>query len=250
MKKYTVLSVLAMACLSMQAAELTGTRFAGYTTCAVPENGFSILAVPFSGSDATGFIQANISLDDLISKNELTDGDRLIAFDEATTNYYYYELTDGVWVPLEVSAIGTNYLNKIEIIKGPELSTVTKPQGYAFWLKTKNATTAYLQGVVNTNEASVAVAADSFTLIGNALPTALDLNDSAFTNANNWCTPYDPVAGPGDEIHVANGSSYLRNVFIEGAWKNSTTHAPSDPIPAGSGVWYLRRGTGQTLKVK
>lgn len=252
MKKYTVISACALACLTMRAAELDGVRCAGYTTNAVPA-GFSILAVPFSGFDTTSFASTNLSLESLISTNGLIDGDRLIAFDESTKNYFYYELTAGVWDALNVTEVTPDSTN--HVVNAPELSTITKAQGYAFWLKTQNATTAQLQGIVNTNATSVAVVANALTLLGNALPTALDLNDTDFKADNGWFTPGPP--GIGDEIHVVNGSAYTKNVFFGGNWKlveqtpsNTVFTADAATIPAGSGVWYNRRGGSATFTLK
>lgn len=251
MKKYTVISACALACLTMQAAVLDGVRYAGYTTNAVPA-GFTIVAVPFSGFDTTSFVSTNLSLDSLISTNGLTIGDRLVAFDESTTNYLYYALTATGWDPLDVTEVGPDSTN--HVVNAPPLSTITKAQGYAFWLKTQNATTAYLQGVVNTNATGVAVAANAYTLIGNALPTPLDLTDVAFTNANPWFIDGPP--GIGDEIYVVNGSNYVRNVYFEGSWKyaqqtpSNTVFVAPATIPAGSGVWYNRRGASATFILK
>lgn len=247
MKKYTVLSVIALACLSMQAAELTGTRFAGYTTCDVTA-GFSIVAVPFSGFNTSSFEYTGISLDKLISTNGLAISDRLIAFDEATANYWYYELKSDGWYSLDVSELGEGSTE--HIVNAPELSTITKAQGYAFWLRTENPTTVYLQGVVNTDAGGVTVAANKFTLIGNALPTPLNLNDSSFIAANDWFKPGPP--GFGDEIHVVNGSAYVQNVYVSGRWKlveqipgKTIFTTDSASIPAGSGVWYYRNDNSQ-----
>jgi hypothetical protein len=252
MKKYTVISACALACLTMRAAELDGIRYAGYTTNAVPA-GFSIVAVPFSGFDTTSFLSTNLSLEALISTNGLTVGDRLIAFNEANTNYYYYALTATGWDPLDVTEVTPDSTN--HVINAPALSSITKAQGYAFWLKTQNATTAQLQGIVNTNATSVAVAANALTLLGNALPTALDLNDSGFKTDNTWFTDGPP--GIGDEIHVVNGSAYTKNVFFSGNWKlvqqtpsNTVFTADAATIPAGSGVWYNRRGGSATFILK
>lgn len=255
MKRYAIFGLIAFACFSVRAEtlELTGIRYAGYTTNAVPA-GFSILAVPFSGFDTNGFTLANASLNELISTNGLTIGDRLIVFNEASTNYNYYSLTGTGWNPLPVAEIGTGSTNYVTILPGESLSTITKAQGYAFWLKTTNATIAQLQGIVNTNAAGVSIAANSFTLIGNALPGALDLNDPSFTNANTWCTVGPP--GFGDEIHVVAGSNYVKNVFVGGRWKlveqplGSTVFTnDAANISAGSGLWYLRHGTNATFKL-
>lgn len=254
MKKYTVLSVMALTCLSMQAAELDGVRYAGYASKSVP-GGYAILAVPFSGFDTAAFVSTNLSLDSLISTNGLAVGDRLLAFDESTKNYYYYELTGSGWDPLDVTDVLPDSTNRV--VNAPPLSTITKAQGYAFWLKTQSATTAYLQGIVNTNAAGVSVsAATSFTLVGNAMPAALDLNNADFKAANTWFTAGPP--GVGDEIHVVNGTGYTKNVFFSGNWKlveqtpsNTVFTADSATIPAGSGVWYLRRaGASATLVLK
>ena len=248
MRKYTIISACALACLTMRAAELDGVRFAGYTTSAVPA-GFTILAVPFSGFDTTSFLTANLSLEALISTNGLAINDRLIAFNEATKDYYYYELRAGGWYSLDVNELGSDSTN--HVVNAPELSTFTKAQGYAFWLKTANPTTAYLQGVVNTNAAGVVVATNALTLVGNAMPEALVLNSVAFMNDNPWFLSYSPETGPGDEILAVSGTNYVRNIFIEGSWKKSpggTVNA--DPIPAGSGVWFFRRGETKTLIIK
>jgi hypothetical protein len=254
MKKYTVLSVLALACFNMQAAELEGTGFAGYTANTVSK-GFSIVAVPFSGFNTNSFAFTNLSLEALVLTNGLSIGDRLIAFDETSKNYSYYRLDASGWVPLQITDVTPDSTNRV--INAPALSTFNKAQGYAFWLKTSNeVTTVYLQGIVNTNAAGVAIAAGpSFTLVGNAWPTALDLNTSAFTN-NTWFFAGPP--GRGDEVHVVNNGTYLKNVYHNGGWKkvvytssNTVYSAASDPIPAGSGMWYLRRGTSaQTLILK
>jgi hypothetical protein len=249
MKKVTIFSLMALACFSITAApvELPGIRYAGYTTNAVPA-GFSILAVPFSGFNTNSFAITNLSLEALVSTNGLAANDRLIVFDEASANYYYYQFTGSSWTNLLVTELGgdsTNY-----VVNAPEFSTLTKAQGYAFWLKTTSATTAQLQGIVNTNDAGVVVAANAFTLVGNGLPSPLDLNAPAFTNANPWFTAYDADVGPGDEILVVSGTNYVRNVFIEGSWKKTSDYTSSATIPAGAGVWFLRRGSSQTLIVK
>jgi len=253
MKKYTILSVVALACFTLTGAEMSGTRYAGFTTNAVPV-GFSIVAVPFSGFDTNSFSPASLSLEALISTNGLTIGDRLVAFDESATNYLYYALTATGWDPLDVTEVGPDSTN--HVVNAPALSTITRAQGYAFWLKTTNASTVYLQGIVNTNnEAGVAIAANKFTLVGNALPTELVLNTTSFTNANPWFTPGPP--GFGDEIHVVNGSNYVKNVFYAGRWKlveqplGSTVFTnDSANIPAGSGMWYLRIGDSKNLILK
>jgi len=249
MKKYAIFGLIALACLSMKAAtlELPGIRFAGYTTNAVPA-GFSILAVPFSGFNTNSFVTNNLSLEALVSTNGLVNGDRLIVFNEADANYYYYELTATGWDPLDVTELTGDPTNRV--VNAPALSTITEAQGYAFWLKAGSARTAQLQGIVNTNAAGVVVTTNTLTLVGNALPTALDLNSPAFTNANPWFLSYSPETGPGDEILVVSGTNYVRNVFIQGLWKKSSDYTTSSNIPAGSGVWFLRRGDTQTLIVK
>jgi hypothetical protein len=250
MKKYSVICALALTCFTLQAAfELDGVRYGGYTTNAVPA-GFSILAVPFGGFNTNSFATTNLSLEALISTNGLAINDRLIAFDEATTNYYYYVLESSGWTPLNVTQIGSGVTNEIKVVQGPALSGLTKAQGFAFWLQTQNATTAYLQGVVDTNDIGVAIAANAFTLVGNALPSELLINSVAFTNANPWFAAYSPETGPGDEIHVVDGTNYIRNVFIEGRWKKNSGFADSDNVPVGAGLWFLRRGNSQTFKLK
>lgn len=253
MKNYTMISALALTCFSLQAAELSSSSCAGFSTKSV-SGGFAILAVPFSGFDTTAFVSTNLSLDKLISTNGLAFGDRLIAFDEASKNYYYYELTAAGWDPLNVTEVLPDSTNSV--VNAPALSSITKAQGYAFWLKTQSATTAYLQGIVNTNATGVAVAANAYTLIGNALPADLDLNNADFKAANTWFTPGPP--GFGDEIHVVNGSGYAKNVFFSGSWKlveqtpsNQVFTADSPTISAGSGVWYMRRNVaGATFVLK
>lgn len=248
MKKYTVFSVMALTCLSMKAAELIGERFAGYTTQTVPA-GFSIVAVPFSGFDMTDFVTANLSLDKLISTNGLVVGDRLIAFNEETKNYYYYDFTENGWDPLDVTELGGDSTN--HVVTAPALSTITEPQGYAFWFKPSAQRTLLLQGIANTNAVGVVVAANMWTLVGNALPASLDLNAVAFINANPWFLSYSPDTGPGDEIQVVNGTGYLRYYFFDGRWKKAPGYTvDADPILAGSGVWFFRRGDTQTLSVK
>jgi hypothetical protein len=243
------LMTLSLACLSLKAValELDGVRYAGYTTNAVPA-GYSILAVPFSGFNTNSFASTNLSLESLLSTNGLVNGDKLVVFDEAATNYYYYALTAAGWDPLDVTELGGDSTN--HVVNAPALSTITKAQGYAFWLKAGSARTAQLQGIVNTNAAGVVLTTNTLTLVGNALPTALDLNSTAFTNANPWFLSYSPETGPGDEILVVSGTNYIRNVFIEGTWKKASDYTTSATIPAGSGLWFLRRGDTQTLIVK
>ena len=254
MKKYTVLSAVALTCFTLMGAEMSGTRFAGYTTNVLVGTNFSIVAVPFSGFDTNAFAVASLSLDKLICTNGIPLGSRLIAFDEANKDYHYYSLEAAGWNPLTVNQVSPDSTNLV--VNAPPLSTILRAQGYAFWLKTTNGVaTAILQGVVNTNDTSVAIAADAFTLIGNALPTELLLNDSSFTNANPWFTAGPP--GFGDEIHAVNGRTYLKNVFFGGRWKlveqtpsNTVFTADSANIPAGSGVWYKRIGGSATFILK
>jgi len=251
MKKYAIFGLMALACFSLKAEslELTAVRYAGFATNAVPA-GFSILAVPFSGFNTNSFVTNNLSLEALISTNGLSINDRLIAFNEATTNYYYYTLTASGWSRLQVTQIGSDVTNQIKVIEGPSLSDLPKAQGYAFWLQTLNPTTVYVQGVVNTNDAGVAIAANAYTLVGNALPSPLNLNSESFTNANPWFATYNPVTGLADEIHVLSGTNYVRNIFISRQWKKNSGADLSDPVPAGAGFWFLRHGDSQTLKLK
>jgi hypothetical protein len=251
MKKYAIFGLMALTCFCVKAAELelSGIRYAGYTTNAVPA-GFSILAVPFGGFNTNSFATTNLSLEALVSTNGLTINDRLIAFNEATTNYYYYSLTASGWSPLQVNQINSDVTNQIKVIEGPALSDLTKAQGYAFWLQAQNATNVYIQGVVNTNDTEVSIAANGYTLVGNALPTSLDLNSHSFTNANPWFKTYDPLTGLADEIHVVSGTTYVRNVFIAREWRKDSGEYLSAQVPAGAGVWFLRRGSSQTLKLK
>lgn len=248
MKKYAIFGLMVLACFNVKAQfELTGVRYAGYTTNAVPA-GFSILAVPFGGFDTSNFITNNISLEALVSTNGLAINDRLIVFDEGSMNYYYYNFTGTAWTNLLVTELGGDSTN--HVVDAPLLSTITKAQGYAFWLKTTNATIAQLQGVVNTNAAGVLVATNVLTLVGNALPTALNLNSASFTNANPWFLSYSPDTGPGDEILVVSGgTNYVRNVFIDGQWKKNSGTQLSDDVPAGAGLWFFRRGDTQTFKL-
>jgi len=249
MKKVTIFSLMALACFSITAdpVELTGVRYAGYTTNAVPA-GFSILAVPFSGFNTNSFATTNLSLEALISTNGLASGDRLIAFDEGSTNYYYYSLTATGWTNLLVTELGGDSTN--HVVNAPPLASITKAQGYAFWLKTASATTAYIQGVVKTNDIEVTIAANAFTLVGNALPEALNLNSTSFTNANPWFATYNPATGLADEIHVVSGTNYVRNIFVDGVWKKNSGLVDADQVPAGAGLWFLRRGDSQILKLK
>lgn len=251
MKKYAIFGLMVLAGFSVKAAqfELDGIRYGGYTTNAVPA-GFSILAVPFSGFNTNSFATTNLSLEALVSTNGLATGDRLIAFNEATTNYYYYVFNGTVWNALNVTQIGTDATNQVVVVQGPPLSSLAKAQGYAFWLQSSSATTTFLQGVVDTNNTGVLIAANGFTLVGNALPTSLDLNSHSFTNANPWFTTYDPITGLADEIHVVSGTSYVRHVFISRVWQMNSGQDDSTPLPAGVGVWFLRRGSSQTLKLK
>jgi hypothetical protein len=254
MKKYAILGLMALTCFSVKAAqfELNGIRYGGYTTNVVP-TGFSILAVPFSGFNTNSFAITNLSVEALVSTNGLESGDRLIVFDEdgdPVPCYYYYNFTGTAWTNLLTTELteGENF-----VANAPPLSTLKKAQGYAFWLKAGGPRTAQLQGVVNTNAAGIAIKADFWTLIGNSLPMALDLNSDSFTN-NTWFTPGPP--GVGDEIHVVSGSNYLQNIYYNGSWQyaqqttTNTILSPASSIPAGAGVWYRRRGSSQTLILK
>lgn len=245
MKKYTVLSAIALACFTLTGAEMSGTRYAGYTTNVLVGTNFSMVAVPFSGFDTNAFTLTSLALNNLICTNGIPMGSRLIAFDEANKDYHYYSLDATGWNPLTVIQVSPDSTNLV--VDAPPLSTILRAQGYAFWLKTTNGVaTAILQGIVNTNASSVAIATNAFTLVGNALPTELDLNNSSFTN-NTWF--FAGVPGRGDEIHVASNGKYIKNVYYGGGWKkieyttNTVYSAASDLIPAGSGMWFLRRGT-------
>jgi len=248
MKKYAIFGLITLACFSVTAAplELEGIRYAGYTTNAVPA-GFSILAVPFSGYNTNSFSTNSISLEALVSTNGLASGDRLIAFHEASMNYYYYNFTGTAWTNLLVTELGADATN--HVVNAPPLSTITNAQGYAFWLKAGSPRIVQLQGIVNTNAAGVVVVTNTLTLVGNALPTDLDLNAPAFISANPWFLSQSDN-GLGDEILAVSGTNYVRNAFVEGNWIKSSDYSPSPTIPAGSGVWFLRRGNTQTLIVK
>jgi len=251
MKKYAILGLMALTCFSVKAAELelSGIRYAGYTTNAVP-TGFSILAVPFSGFDTNSFATTNLSLEALVSTNGLSVGDRLIVFNEATTNYYYYSFTGESlplsWTNLLVTELGGASTN--HVVDAPKLSALTKAQGYAFWLKTLGPRTNQLQGIVNTNVAGVEIAANAMTLVGNALPSPLNLNSVAFTNANNWFTAFSD--GVGDTITVVTNNVCVGHVFYGGRWIRTSDYQDAEDIPAGAGVWFLRVGETKTLKLQ
>jgi len=126
--------------------------------------------------------------------------------------------------------------------------------GTAFWVKVPGEDTATTAAgaVLNESSVDVAVAANKFTLVGNAFPIAVTLNGTAFTsddivgvdyddNFNFWKTaPQIQVlttTGTYDIYYYLNDGYVDDETFVEGWCDSAGTLVTDTTIGVGSGFW-------------
>ena len=139
--------------------------------------------------------------------------------------------------------------------------------GTAVWVKVPNDTTATTaSGSVATEAAAVTVKASKFTLIGNAFPVAVTLNDKqmAITGLDgeevDWYGDPDAFRLTAPQIQVQSATGYDTYYYVKNAWVDNGTQDgtyaegwsdsvgiyANDTIPAGRGFW-LKSATDVTV---
>ena len=213
--------ICASAVAVAMSAAATTTVEGGNTFCRLPVSSpfaSTIIALPFSGC---GEDQMQIYVTNLVMTANLSAGDTLLW--KSGDNWYGWEInSSGNWEPI-TSAKQTAWH------AGVLAEETAIPCGQACWLNRSNTSNPfYLYGQVNTNLASVTVAAGTgskptYTLVG--YPTEeTDLDLSTFN-----------VGSEGDSILVPAGENlgYKEYVRKDNKWKTKSTTTTTQTITRG-----------------
>ena len=222
MNKFTVLcglSILAGAAIAEQTESVIGQ--VGVTAVTSNQKN-TIVAVSF-GDLATG---GNIKAADLVSTQNLTEGDQLCIYDGS--KYETWKLEDGAW--READQTFSQDANGDSQGVGSPASGKEMSVGQGFWLCRKDtpsgAFTFYIYGKPVTAQTSTTTAG-VWTLVGNPTQASVVLDDIAM----------DGVAKH-DSIVIIDSQD--RHVMYDYSKKNSWTVSGSSEkleIPAGTGFW-------------
>lgn len=225
----------------------------------------TIIAVPWADYSKDIDNPPEITATNLVKTSNLKKGDTILAYDGDKYDAWELDADGGKWVA-----------TKMWTTLGPDedgsttSATAFIKRGKAFWLVRKGADTRvdkaiYLYGQAATNDVEVEVASGSVTaptsmLIAN--PFAFDLNLNGGLVATSGSIQYDTKKyTEGDAITFPNGntgkltvcyydgSEWYYNKTTQSGRSITTTKKTDAVLPAGTGFWYGRRGSGE-LKLK
>ena len=225
----------------------------GYATDTVAQGKFAIKSLGFEGvadgsTDVndilTGFTGVNFDESYEFQKT----APQIQVLNAAGTGYtIYYYLNDG-------------YVDDSTFVEGwcdsdGTLVNLDITPGTAFWVKIPGGDTATTAAGAVSNESSVDVniAANKFTLLGNAFPIAVTLNGSAFCSDDITGVDFDEgyefqktapqiqvlnAAGTGYTIYYYLNDGYVDDsTFVEGWCDSDGTLVSDTTIGVGSGFW-------------
>ena len=186
-----------------------------------------VVSVAFKELSAT---DQNVSVSNILSTVNLVNGDTVSVY--TSSGYQTWELTGGAWAPVTIVSQGGSGSSEAA-------SSVRPAVGQGFWLCRHNGsafTTVYVFGAYVTPGTTTA-AHGTISLMGNP------------KMAQAQATPTVANAVKGDQIQVIGGHTYTYNGE---SW--SYKSAPSGTvfptivtgvptIPAGTGFWYVSKGS-------
>lgn len=228
----------------------------------------TIIAVPWADYSKDIDNPPEITATNLVKTSNLKQGDTILAYENGRYNAWELDKNGdegGKWVAAKMwTTLGPDEAGSLTT------DEALVKRGKAFWLVRKGADTRvdkaiYLYGQAATNDVEVEVASGSVTaptsmLIAN--PFAFDLNLNGGLVATSGSIQYDTKKyTEGDAITFPNGntgkltvcyydgSEWYYNKTTQSGRSITTTKKTDAVLPAGTGFWYGRRGSGE-LKLK
>ena len=187
----------------------------------------TVIAVP--GLDlATG---GDLAISNLVKTTNLTEGDRLLAFDGSKYDGWTLS-SDKTWVrPLQkfsLNAVGEAVVDNIQ-----DASLVTKAVGSGIWLSRQDVSVPIYIYAQHTNTLSSTVAAGTTALLGNPSSTSKAPTVSGCANNDKLYVPTNKFA---PETYIYKSTKWYRISGISQIEASPT-------ITAGTGFWYVSTGS-------
>jgi len=254
-KLMTALAVCAVAGFALAQSTVTSANVVGYQTITI-KPGFTMLSANFAAVSNT---PTSVSMQNLFATNGLYAGqtsgtaDQIQIWDGSKFVIYYYQAYK--------STVPNKFLAGPAWVKTPGTATTDfVPSGTGFWFNrpTSSALTSSVTvaGQVVSAATNVFALQQGFNMIGSSYPVAFPLNNGPF----NWTNATaGQTSGTADQIQVWDGSKFtiyyyqmykstVPNKFLAGpAWVKTPGTATTDSIPAGTGFWYNKYGTGTNI---
>ena len=203
----------------------------------------TITAVPWKRLASAPGAASDLTVSNFVAYANLSDGDAVYMLDGRA--YKMWKKINGKW---EAATTVSGSDTSISIVQNPgDPDVATIPCGGAVWVQRTDATKPYfLVGQYDESAFSVTVPGSGAALIANPFPTNVTLN------AINWGTSVtnDIIRIPRNGLHVdlsyKDGKwGYYNNVPVinNGIFTGAKEFVPyTDPIPAGTGFIYDRKG--------
>lgn len=199
----------------------------------------TMIAVPWLNVGA-----GDVQVAKLVKTDTLTAGDKLYFYNGSA--FEVWELKDGAWAA--VTTVGE--VNGVTTAAAAADKTIAR--GQALWLERSDVSKEiWLYGQYTAEAASVAVAANAYTMIANPLATDFDLNQKKVQGAagDQISFPSDDGAG---ELYTYDGTNWTRTTVVKktigGKERDvKTTTTEGCVIPAGKGAWYVSKGGSPTI---
>ena len=242
-------------CLFAEMATVDGSNTVGFSDVDDNGNDTAILTVPYVACLDN---DSDIMLADLVSTNGLvghstdpTLADQLIVLvDDSGLKYYYYylDLEDG-WTGIATAQKQPD--GSEQSVTPTAAAALPVSRGEGFWLKrvATSSNPIYVQGEVSTSNPSTTIV-NGLNLIGYGSGEEMSLNGVNWTGAEGG----DGLLQNSDKIIIVGNDGslsfyyYFENpgtgwgAYPAGSnWVDDSYTVANPTIPAGQGVWYLRR---------
>ena len=269
MKKFLMLTVAFAAAGMVRAAiqPIPGENVVGLAPVAAPAGANTIITVPFEacleGSGTDGMLSdlvATHGLTSVASVDDAASADQLVVLTTlgADQVYYYYWLQTGAgWTRITTEQIMPDGTTRT--LTPPEANAFALERGLGFWIKRAPGTgsTVYVKGQVSSDQQATPVSA-GLNLIGYATVASFTLNDPGI----NWAGAFGGTDGrtsTSDKILVVNADGSFTEYFyfvkpsgaewnayaaLDNKWITQDFTLATEPLAAGQGFWYHRRGPG------
>ena len=264
MKKLMIAAAASIAAVSAFAA-VESPNIVGYTSQDVAAGKFAMVGVQFEGVNAQPMTIGELVKGDFLAvpNNDdafLSTANQIQHWTGSAYNKYYY--LEDAWYDdgTEEGAYKLGWADGYG-----ELTADTLAPGDAAWFKaTTGACTILVAGQVYSGETEVTCTSGKFTMVANATPVPICLNDSTKVEFENLV----PVANNDDQflttatqVQEWTGSAYNKYYYISDAWYDDGSEEgaykegwadgygefTSENIPVGRGFW-VKANTG-TFKI-
>jgi len=207
----------------------------------------TIVAVPWI---ATGLENGAIKVKDVVKTDNLTNGDTLSAYDQASGKYETWMLFGGRWVAAKI-------VSETGVSKAPDEELKTLERGSALMLIRQDTTKPfYLCGQASATLPSVSITcgASESPVYNLMAPPFAKKEDLDINTCANWSN-----VSADDRIFLPNASGALSECkWVDGQWKkwastgmkvvggvNVRTYewVSPDTLPSGTGFWYVSKSS-------